>query len=234
MSGQEIFAPVDAFQQFNVKELGDSDFWVGNNPLSGKPFATPTALRSTKCHIILFYAPISLDPLMKDIWSRLKQDIAGPEIAAVNVSARTELMDAFFRTAQDPDHPLNDFTISGTPTILVYRNGWPQAFYNGELSYDALKKWIIVLACKSGYKEPDSTFRGVASVNPDFAVKEVRTENYPYPTSSRSFTSQTGENSSTRGGDNSYINSNNTTNQNDNIVNQQTQDIGFFDEDSYF
>jgi len=177
----------DQFGQFKVREMTESDFFLGS--------ATPTALKSPKCHILLFYEPATVDPNLIDIWNYLAQTIGGPVIGAVNVSARTEIMDAFFATAQDPDHPLNDYTISGVPTILVYRNRWPQAFYNGELSYDALHKWILVLACKPGYKERDSTFIGVESVQASEYAPDRRIEGYPWPTSSRDYTAETGERS---------------------------------------
>lgn len=193
MSGQRIVVSPDAFGQFKVRELGEADYFLGS--------ATPTALKSPKCHIILFYEPGSTDPQLIEIWNTIAQTTGGPVIAAVNTSARGEVMEAFLNTSQDPDHPLNDYAISGIPTILVYRNRWPQAFYNGELSYDALKKWILVLACKPGYRERDSTFTGIEAVQADEFVEDTRIENYPYPTSSRDYTSNIGQRAGTRGGE---------------------------------
>lgn len=195
MSGQGIVISPDAFGQFKVKEMNESDFWLGS--------ATPISLKSPKCHIILFYEPTSVDPGLITAWNLLAQTIAGPVIAAVNTSARGEIMDAFLAVESDIDNPLNDFTGFGVPTIMVYRNRWPQAFYNGELSYDALKKWILVLACKPGYKERQSRFHGIRAVVPDEYIDDPRIENFPYPTSSRDFTAFTGE--STRGGDGQYV-----------------------------
>lgn len=186
MSGQRINISADSFGQFRVKELSESEFFLGS--------ATPTALKSGKCHIILFYEPSSVDPDLIDIWSDLARTLAGPVIAAVNTSARGEIMDAFMAVEADIDNPLNEFTGFGVPTILVYRNRWPQAFYNGELSYDAIKKWILTLACRPGYKERESLWSGVRRVeDPATIVQEPRIANYPYPTSSREYTSTTGE-----------------------------------------
>jgi hypothetical protein len=66
------------------------------------------------------------------------------------------------------------------------------------LSYDALKKWVITLACRPGYREPDSSFTGVKAVVPDQYVTETRIQDFAYPTSSRDYTAFTGQN--TRGG----------------------------------
>lgn len=241
MSGEQIVALPDLFGQFKVVEMSVSHFWIGNNPLTQQPYATPTALRVTKCVIILFYEPISTDPEMIDIWNQIAQDVAGPTIAAVNTSSKTEIMNAFFETGNNPDHPLNNFSIQGTPTILVYRSGWPQAFYNGELSYDAIKKWILILACKPGYREPDSTFIGTRAIASDIYLEDTRIENYPYPTSSRDFTASIGE--TPRGAVEYSENYNNIPQQqngqivekvqNGQIV-EKVQDIGFIDEDDIY
>lgn len=185
MSGESIAISPDMFGRFHVKEMHESDFWLGS--------ATPTALKDPKCHIILFYEPVSTDPALLQIWKLLAQSVAGPVIGAVNTSARAEIMEAFASVAADLDNPLNDFSGFGVPTIIVYRSRWPQAYYNGELSYDAIKKWILVLACKPGYKEKFSEFHGVGAVQPDVYVDDSRIGNYPYPTSSRDFTALTGE-----------------------------------------
>lgn len=185
MNGETIYASPDAFGRFRVKEMGESDFWLGS--------ATPTALKSPKCHILLFYEPVSTDQGLLQIWRDLAATIGGPVIGAVNTSAKGEVMDAFMAVNADVDNPLNDYSGFGVPTILVYRNRWPQAFYNGELSYNALKNWILVLACKPGYRERNSNFHGVGSIGDDAYVTDSRIENYAFPTSSSDFTSGLGE-----------------------------------------
>jgi hypothetical protein len=145
MSGEAIYAPSDAFGQFRVKEMSESDFALES--------ATPIALKDPSCHILLFYEPSSTDPRMLNIWEKLARDIGGPVIGAVNTTARREVMAAFFRVKGDLDDPFNAFTSIKTPTIMVYRSRWPQAFYNGQLSYDAIRGWITTLACKPGYRE---------------------------------------------------------------------------------
>lgn len=186
MSGERIITPADAFGQFRVKELSERDFSLQS--------ATPTALLSPKCHVVLFYEPYSTDPELINLWQRIASDVAGPVIGAVNTSARTEVMEAFMNVGADLDNPLNPYSGFGVPSIIVYRSRWPQAFYNGQLSYDAIKKWIMVLACKPGYREPFSLYHGVSSVEVDEYVRDPRIQDFPYPTSSRDFTALTGEN----------------------------------------
>ena len=194
MDPARIAISADLFGQFKVKELSEGDFWLGS--------ATPTALKSGKPHIVLFYEPISVDLGCLRIIKKITQSIAGPVIAAVNVSARGEVMDAFQAVGADIDNPLYDFTGFGYPTVIAYRSRWPQAFYNGELSFDALEKWILVLATKPGYKERTSLYHGVRSVIPDEYVSDTRIQEFPYPTSSRDFTANIGENP--RGNGNNY------------------------------
>ena len=122
----------DVFGQFRVKEMRETNFWLGS--------ALPTMLKNPKCHILLFYEPSDTDDGIINIWNSIAQTTGGPVIGTVNVSARSEIMDAFTATAQDPDNPLNSFAINGVPTVIVYRNRFPQAFYNGPWSYNALKK----------------------------------------------------------------------------------------------
>lgn len=194
-----IYTSRDAFGRLGVKELTGNDFWLGS--------ATPTALKSERGHVVLFYlidrnTDPENDPLFL-IWRELARTIAGPVIAAVNTSERDDVMGAFANVAADLDNPLHDFSSFGFPTIIVYRNRWPQAYYNGELSYDAIKKWILVLAMTPGYTERRSLFHGVSAVEPDFYAEDTRIEDYPYPTSSRDFTAFTGENP--RGGESAIV-----------------------------
>jgi len=194
-----IYSSKDAFGKMGVKELTDADFFLGS--------ASPTALRSERPHVILFYqmernTDPDNEPLFL-IWRELARTIAGPVIASVNASERDSIMNAFASVSADLDNPLHDFSGFGFPTIIVYRNRWPQAYYNGELSYDAIKKWILVLAMIPGYTERRSLFHGVSAVEPDFYAEDTRIEDYPYPTSSRDFTAFTGENP--RGGESAVV-----------------------------
>ena len=148
MSGEIIYTDSDAFGQFNVHEMSESEWALES--------ATPTAIKDPRCHIILFYEPNGTDPALMDIWREIARNIGGPVIAAVNTSARRDIMAAFFKVQGDLNDPFNVYTGFRTPSILVYRSRWPQAFYNGELSYDALVAWITNLACKPGYRELDA------------------------------------------------------------------------------
>lgn len=180
-----VIAQPDVFSNFRVKELRESDFWLGS--------AIPCMLKNPKCHIILFYSPVDTDEGIIDIWNSLAQSIAGPVICSVNVTARTEIMDAFISVSMDPDNPCNSYGINGVPTVLVFRNRFPQAFYNGPWSYNSLKKWIFVLSCKPGYKEPNQYYAGVNAIDEDITGKDYRERGFVYPNQSSEYDDMIGE-----------------------------------------
>jgi hypothetical protein len=140
------------FKTIKIRELQAGDFYLGSE--------TPTMTKNRDTTIIVFYA---LDPAsgvsddlseLKDMLASLAYAIAGVSFAVVNSSTQSEIMKAFFETGQDPDHPLYPFRVISFPTILVYRKGWPQAFYNGEINYDALQDYVLNTAWRPGYYEP--------------------------------------------------------------------------------
>jgi hypothetical protein len=150
-------------------------------------------LKNPKCHILLFYEPSSTDPGIIDIWNSIARSVAGPVIGAVNVSARAEIMDAFLSVSMDPDNPLNNYAINGVPTVLVFRNRFPQAFYNGPWSYNSLKKWIFTLACRPGYREANQFYSGVNAIDEDITGKDFRERGFAYPNQSSEYSDLIGE-----------------------------------------
>jgi hypothetical protein len=163
----------DFFTVVKVKELQPDDYYLGSR--------TPTMLKRRDVIVILFYMP--RDPEseeLKDIWAALGTEVAGITYAAVNGSRQTEIMKAYVETGGDPDHPLFPFRVEGFPTIMVYRDGWPQAFYNGARSYDDLLAYSLELAWRVGYYEPTNSFVGVAPGRPDLVAYERRTSGESY------------------------------------------------------
>ena len=173
------------FPYLRVKELNSNDFYIGSR--------TPTMLKDPNPTVILFYSPNNQESLeLAPIWARLAERVAGVTMAAVNVLQNETLMKEFQATNNNLDHPLAPYAISGVPTILVYRDGWPQAYYNGEKSEEAILQWIFVLAVKVGYKEPDTRYTGISPIQSTNVVKDRREGDFIFPTSSRDFTSGIG------------------------------------------
>lgn len=150
----------DLFATYRVKELDSEDFYTHS--------FLRIALKATGCSAILFYMPRNATSrAMKNIWNRLSEDLAGVNFYSVNVSRRPKVMEAFQKVTADEEHPLHLYQLRGFPTILTYRESAeegvsiPQAFYNGELSYDALLNYFITLACLSGHREFPALKEGV-------------------------------------------------------------------------
>jgi hypothetical protein len=158
----------DFYGVVKVLELDSKDFYLGSR--------TPTMLKSKDTTLILFYVPDDPDSeSLKDIWAALGEELAGIDFAAVNGSNKKEVMKAFVETGGDPDHPLFPFRVAGFPTIMTYRGGWPQAYYNGPRTYDDLLDYCMELAWKTGYYEPTNAYAGVGVSRPELRSYEART-----------------------------------------------------------
>lgn len=174
------------FTVVKVRELGENDFYIGSR--------TPTLMKFSGCALVLFYIPS--DPVSQatqTLWAQLAATLAAPYFMAVNCSLQSEILAAFKETGDDPDHPLSPFRVDGIPQIITFRKGWPQAYYNGELSYDALQNFALTLACQPGYYEPTSDFIGVGRTllddqgEYDLVVPDSRFPGATAPSSSRSY-----------------------------------------------
>ncbi len=124
--------------------------------------------RTRDCCLVLFYLP--QDPQsqdLKQVWSDLSATLAGINFLAVNASVQSEIMKAFYETGQNPDNPLYPFAVEGFPTIMGYRDSYPQCFYNGEKSYDPLLQFCLTLLCRSGYYESENLYIGTSGAVPE-------------------------------------------------------------------
>lgn len=174
------------FTVVKVRELKGSDFYLGS--------VTPTYMKYKGCAVILFYIPS--DPVsqaLQIVWAQLAATLAGIAFMAVNCSVEDDVVRAFSEMAQDPDHPCHPFYLGGFPLIITYRKGWPQAYYNGELSYDAIQNYAITLACQPGYYEPVNDYLGVGRTllddqgEYDLVVPDGRAVGATVPATSRSY-----------------------------------------------
>lgn len=175
-----IYVNQDSFAQNTVRELKENDFWLDSK--------TPIALKSNKVHLVLIYNPQNVDPGYIELWQRLGQTLSGIVVAAINESARTEIMEAFQNVRLDVDNPLHPYTRFSGTTILLWRNSWPQAFYNGVLSYPTIVEWITNRAVIPGYKQMYSMFNGYNGLDEEEPIADDRIEGFVYPYESRDYT----------------------------------------------
>ena len=141
------------FAQDRVKMLTTSDFALETKD--------KIALKWDNCLIVLFYGENAESKAYVQIWTIVAQQAAGPVMAACNLIAETQVARAFAELAGMGSHPLQWAAMKGYPFILVYRGGWPTAFYNGERSVQSLVDWSMTLACQANYYERDNYAGGV-------------------------------------------------------------------------
>lgn len=177
----------DLFRSIPVRELQDEDFLLAS--------VERIVLKASGCSAVLFYTlkdPISKQ--LRNMWNELADSFAGINFFAVNASRRVNIMRSFQEVSDDLDHPLNNFRIRGYPAILIYREGgqpgisWPKAFYNGELTLDALQNWMLQLACTPGYTETPLIKEGIVTEN-EIQVYDERSRGGVKPASSLDFQS---------------------------------------------
>jgi hypothetical protein len=164
-----------------VVRFTKSDFYLGT--------ATPIAIRQKLPVVIMFYLPnevgsLHLGRIFRETAKRVSQFI----FTAVDASSNgeREVMQAFALNA-DSDGPLSEFKIDGFPTILVYRRGWPKAFYDGPWNVGALQNWLLRDAIRQNYKQTTLTHHGVLPFNLQTPADRqqaalLNTQSYQYTT----------------------------------------------------
>lgn len=81
---------------------------------------------------------------------------AGVIYAICDVLVNDEIARAFTRVSNEPNNP-HHWVGSQFPFILIYRDGWPQAFYNGPLDPEALRAYSVNTAGQPDYHEYDNS-----------------------------------------------------------------------------
>lgn len=110
--------------------------------------------------LVLFYGDNIESTNLATIWSVAAKNTVGPIFAACNLMIERKVAEAF--TALNMiNGSLHWAALKTIPYILVYQNGWPIAFYNGERSVQSIIDYSLTLACKAEYHEPENLFGGM-------------------------------------------------------------------------
>lgn len=137
------------FVQSAVTRLTSSDF-----NLSAKERIT---MKWNDCMLVLFYTENEESKTLMTIWANAAKQVAGPKFGAVNLLFERKIAETFANLNSE-DTPLKWAALKQVPFIIVYRNGWPVAFYNGERNVQAIIDYSLTLACKSEYYETIQLF----------------------------------------------------------------------------
>lgn len=138
------------FAQESVKRIGYDDF---NHDTY--------ALNIKECSLILFYGRNTESIALVKIFAIVAQQVVGPIFGACNLFVERKVAEFFTKLRSDGSHPLHWSGIRGYPFILVYRSGWPVAFYNGDRSVQAISDFSLTLACQANYLEPIQEAGGI-------------------------------------------------------------------------
>lgn len=181
------------FAETPVKSLSERDFLLDSREA--------LSIKWDDCILVLFYDDSDQSKNLTEIWTQAAVKTTGPVFAGINLVSETRVANRFTQIRMDLDHPLNWATIAAAPYIIVYRKGWPQAFFNGNLDADTIHEYAVSLACQPGYRE---YYEG-ASQTGEAATERPATEKAPaksqqieVPTSSSTSSSQSGLKRSSR------------------------------------
>jgi len=154
------------FGQETVKRLSSYDFELDSEGL--------VTLKIKECAIVLFYGRNTESNQLIKIFALAGQQVAAPLFAACNLFVEREVALAFSELSSRSSHPLHWAGIRGYPFILVYRDGYPVAFYNGDRTVQALVDFALTLACHASYREPIQMAAGAqVEVNYEMAPDDV-------------------------------------------------------------
>lgn len=158
--GQIRLVSQTLFAQEAVKQLRESDF-----ALDSKARIT---LKWEDCTLVLFYVNNNESTKLAEIWSIAAQQIAGPIFAACNLLVERKVAEAFTKLNTE-NTALHWAALKSLPFILVYQNGWPVAFYNGERAVQPIIDYALTLACNGGYREEIQIAGGI-TVKEDYEM----------------------------------------------------------------
>lgn len=144
------------FAQDAVRTLHQDDFNLSSE--------TKINIKLKECMLVLFYSnnPESIN--LANIWLTAAKNTVGPVFAAVNLMVERKVAEAF-TSLNMQNGSLHWAALKTVPFILVYQNGWPIAFYNGERAVQSIIDYALTLACKAEYHEPLNIFAGTTVPN---------------------------------------------------------------------
>jgi hypothetical protein len=155
----EVSRPV-LFVQGNVKQLQDGDFTLDSREL--------ICLKYDNCIIVLFYSDNAESTDLVKIWANASSQVAGAVFGAVHLGLEKGIASNFNKINMNPNHPYHWARLQQMPYILVYREGWPVAFYNGQRATQPIIDYALTLACRAEYHEQN---QGAFSMTTDRSLE---------------------------------------------------------------
>lgn len=146
MESQRVFTPNP------IQNLEDADFEL-NGPVK-------IMLKIKKCLIVLFYVDNKESLNMTEVWEKVGRQSVSNVFAACNLKLNPKVASAF-NDLNSQNSSLHWAALKTVPFILVYQNGFPVAFYNGERAVAPILDYSLTLACRADYQEFANLFGGI-------------------------------------------------------------------------
>ena len=143
---QRIFTPNP------ITNIMDSDFELGSD--------IPITLSIKRGLIILFYSDNTESNNLVEVWGEVGRQGMGDVFAACNLRINSGVANAF-NSLNMRNNPLHWAALKTVPFMLVYQNGFPIGFYNGERAVQPILDYSMTLACRDDYREPFNLYGGM-------------------------------------------------------------------------
>jgi hypothetical protein len=151
----------DPFPQNNVIILRDADFH-----LNTRDRLPPLTLKNKDCLVVLFHDGVGRESLdLAHLIRGASQYAPSVQWAAVNLYTERGVGRAIRATLNNPDDPFYHFAPLGLPAIITFRQGNPQAHYNGPRDLPHLVDYGTSLACQAGFRQSRQDRLGIAVPN---------------------------------------------------------------------
>lgn len=141
------------YSDSSVKQLTSVDFTLGSKEIK-------IGIVWRNCMVILFYGENRESKTLMEIFLKTARQVIGINFGACNLQAESEVAKAFVEAGANSG-PYHWARLKGYPFIMAYREGYPQAFYNGDLDVGPLADWSLTLACDASYFERVQLAAGV-------------------------------------------------------------------------
>lgn len=108
--------------------------------------------------ILLFNDGSELGMILRKMMKKTLKLVVGPVFAECDLHAQDKVASTILKIGNIPSHPLA-WLMQPFPYIAVYRGGWPQAFYNGELNIQKFAEYSSILAGQPTYHDTKYVLR---------------------------------------------------------------------------
>lgn len=151
-----ITRPILFAQNNNVRQLKESDFSLDKREL--------ICINFDDCMTVLFYSNNKESQELCKIWASAASQSVGTIFCACHLDLEKKVADNFNRLNEvDRAHPLYWARLQGYPFIMVYRQGWPAAMYNGSRTTQSILDFALSLACNPNYVEKINSFKSTTA-----------------------------------------------------------------------